>query len=74
MQAIVAERGQVTIPKSLRDKLGITHHTHLDFTAENGRLVAVKVTDQDPVAKVFGCARCGKSTDDIIKELRGDSL
>ena len=36
MQAIVAERGQVTIPKALRERLGITPKTVLDFHEEDG--------------------------------------
>ncbi len=43
MKATVAERGQVTIPKVLRKKLGIKSGTALDFREENGRLVAVKI-------------------------------
>ena len=33
MNAIVADRGQVTIPKKLRERLGITPRTVLDFEA-----------------------------------------
>jgi AbrB family looped-hinge helix DNA binding protein len=32
--AVVAERGQVTIPKSLREKLGISPGTVLEFDIE----------------------------------------
>ena len=42
MQAVVAERGQVTIPYRLQEKLGITPKTILDFHAEHGRLIAEK--------------------------------
>ena len=42
MKAVVAERGQVTIPYRLRQKLGITPKTVLDFHEEHGRLVAEK--------------------------------
>ncbi len=43
MKAKVAERGQVTIPKRLRDKLGIAPGTVLEFQDQDGKLVAVKV-------------------------------
>lgn len=72
MEAIVADRGQVTIPKALRKRLGIAPRTRLDFTAENGRLVAVKVTGGDPVSRVLGCLKTGARTDDMMKELRGN--
>ncbi len=39
MRATVAERGQITIPKVLREQLGIRPGTILEFTEENGRLV-----------------------------------
>ena len=40
MKAKVAERGQVTIPKALRERLGIVPGTVLDFIEEQGRLIA----------------------------------
>jgi AbrB family looped-hinge helix DNA binding protein len=40
MKAKVAERGQVTIPKALRERLGIVPGTVLDFFEEQGRLIA----------------------------------
>jgi len=70
MKAIVADRGQVTIPKKIRDRLGIVPQTVLEFHEENGKLVAVKVTEEDPVAKVIGCLKLKNSTDEIMKELR----
>lgn len=72
MKAVVAERGQVTIPKALRDKLGIRAGTALEFTARNGLLVAQKA-ETDPVSKVFGCLARGVDTDSFIRDLRGDA-
>ena len=72
MKATIAERGQVTIPKSLRKKLGIQPGMVLDFYDENGRLVAVKVTVADPVAQVYGILKPGKNTDTRVRELRGE--
>lgn len=70
MKAIVAGRGQVTIPKKIRDRLGIVPQTVLEFHEENGRLVAEKVTKGDPVAEVLGCLHLNKETDAIMEELR----
>jgi bifunctional DNA-binding transcriptional regulator/antitoxin component of YhaV-PrlF toxin-antitoxin module len=55
----------------LREKLGIKPRSILDFTEENGRLVAVKVDDHDPVEAVRGCLHLEKNTDDLMRELRG---
>ncbi len=72
MKAIVAERGQVTIPKSLRDKLGIRPGTALEFSARNGALIATKA-ETDPVSKVFGCLGRKLDTDAFIRGVRGDA-
>lgn len=70
MKAIVAERGQVTIPKALRDKLGIRPGTALEFTARDGALVAIKA-QTDPVSAVFGCLGRKIDTDAFVRSLRG---
>lgn len=72
MNAIVAERGQVTIPKRFRDSLGIGPSTVVDFEEERGRLVLTKVVGTDPVSKVLGCVRGGRRSDAFIRELRGE--
>ena len=72
MKAVVAERGQVTIPKPLRDKLGIRPGTELEFIAKDGTLVARKA-ETDPVSQVFGCLGGRIDTDKFIRALRGDS-
>ena len=70
-RAVVSEKGQVTIPKRLRDRLGIRPGQVLDFHDERGRLVATKAGMQDPVASVYGILRVGRPTDELIEELRG---
>ncbi|MGH2765893.1 MAG: AbrB/MazE/SpoVT family DNA-binding domain-containing protein [Actinomycetota bacterium] len=72
MKSVVSERGQVTIPKAIRDRLGIRPGTQLDFEAERGRLVARKVNSQDPVDAVYGILKMEGSVDDFIREIRGE--
>lgn len=72
MKSTVAERGQVTIPKALRDRLGIKPGAVLDFHDENGRLVAVKVPSADPVEQVYGILKLGTKTDRLVSELRSE--
>lgn len=72
MKAVVADRGQVTIPKALRQRLGIRPRTVLDFREENGMLVARKAEENDPIAEVMGCLKPNRSTDDIMSDLRGE--
>lgn len=71
MNAIVAERGQVTIPKALRRRLGIVPKTVLDFHEENGRLIVVKAAGGDPVSRVMGCLKSPHSTNGLVEALRG---
>ena len=73
MKAIVSEKGQVTIPKAVRSKLGIKPGTVLDFAAEEGRLVAVKEQQQDAFARWRGKGRLpgGMTVDEYLAEVRG---
>lgn len=72
MNSKVSEKGQVTIPKPLRDRLGIQPGQVLDFHEEEGRLVASKVSPQDPVDSVYGILSLENSTDEILTSLRGE--
>ena len=71
MKARVAERGQVTIPKRLRERLGVKPGTVLEFTEEHGKLVAVKSGGIDPVGEVLGCLGKKLKTDALMTQLRG---
>jgi antitoxin PrlF len=68
---MVTERGQVTIPKSLRERLGIRPGQVLEFEVEGGKLVARKANTQDPVDAVYGVLQLDRSTDQAIEALRG---
>ena len=72
MKATVSEKGQVTVPKPLRDRLDIRPGDQLEFTEDAGRLTASKVLRGDPVASVYGTLKTPRSTDELIRELRGD--
>jgi antitoxin PrlF len=73
MKARVAERGQVTIPKRLRERLGVKPGTVLEFSEEHGRLIAVKSGNVDPVSEVLGCLGRRINTDAVMTQLRGRS-
>lgn len=72
MTFAVTEKGQVTIPKGVRLKLGIRPGTQLTFAAENGRLVGTKTEATDHFAKWRGRGRLpGKlSVDSYLKKIR----
>jgi antitoxin PrlF len=71
MKSRVSERGQITIPKPLRDRLGIVPGQVLEFEADQGRLVATKANERDPVDAVYGILGDAGSTDDFMDDIRG---
>lgn len=72
MEATVAERGQITLPKAVRDALGLTKGTLLKVELEGGRIILRKNVD-DAVSRARGRFKLpeGVSTDDVMRELRG---
>jgi AbrB family looped-hinge helix DNA binding protein len=72
MKTTVSEKGQITIPKSLRVRLGIRTGQILDVQEDRGRLVMSKpARSGDAIDKLYGILRLGRSTDEIMEELRG---
>ena len=71
MKARVTERGQVTIPKPLRERLGLKPGTTLKVSEERGRLIAVKSESVDPVGEVYGCLGKRINADAVLAQLRG---
>ena len=72
MKTVVSEKGQITIPKPLRLRLGIRTGQVLEIQEEHGRLVMSKqMTQRDAIDKVYGILKLDRSTDEIIDELRG---
>ncbi len=72
MEATVAERGQVTLPKAIRDALGLTKGTQLKVELEGSRIILRKDVD-DAISRARGRFKLpkGVSTDDVMRELRG---
>lgn len=53
MEATVAERGQITLPKAVRDALGLTKGSVLKVELEGSRIVLRKSVD-DAVSRARG--------------------
>lgn len=70
MKAIVSEKGQVTIPKRLRDELGIKPGQVLEVEREDGRLVFEKALADDPISRIWGILGEGRSTDEYMAFIR----
>ena len=54
VKASLTSKGQVTVPKACRDKLGLKAGTVLDFEAVDGALIARKVQVDDVFHKWRG--------------------
>ena len=69
----ISSKGQVTVPKAFREKLGLRSGTRLEFSLEGGKLVMKKVVEKDPFENWIGQAksRFRTTTDQIVEDLRG---
>ena len=73
MEAIVAERGQITLPKQVRDALGLTKGTTLKVELDGGRIILRKDVSE-ALRKVRGRFKLAEgftNTDDAMRALRG---
>jgi AbrB family looped-hinge helix DNA binding protein len=73
MRAKVSERGQITVPKVLRERLGIRPGTVLELKEDQGKLVAFEAAAMDTIDQFFGKLGSDRRTDDVMRELRGNS-
>ena len=71
MKTVVSEKGQITIPKAVRTRLGIKPGQVLDVHEEGGRVVMSKLVPADRVERVFGILKLERDTDRVIEALRG---
>lgn len=77
MTTTVTAKGQVTIPKPVRDLLGIVPGSRVDFRrAADGSVVLTRVDNKQHVsrfAKLRGHAGKGLTTDEIMALTRGEA-
>lgn len=71
MKSIVSDKGQVTIPKAVRTKLGLRPGTVLEFEADRGRLIGRKASARDVVDELYGSLKMDEPVDDYIERVRG---
>lgn len=79
MSTTVTQKGQVTIPKPVRDRLNLKPGSKVDFElAPDGRFVLVKAgkkptrLTKGPFDRIRGVLKGGMSTDEIMALMRGD--
>jgi len=69
----ISERGQITIPKHLRERFGMLHNVEVEVTpTDRGLLIQKRVNAQHPVDRVAGILDgTDFDVDEFIEEIRG---
>ena len=68
----LSDRGQVTIPKKLRDRYGLTKNTEVEIIlTKEGILIRKRSLSRHPVDEVMGILKNESSSDAYIDEIRG---
>jgi antitoxin PrlF len=76
MATTITVKGQVTIPKHIRDALGLTPGSRVEFAVEDGRVVLRKSGKRhgarpDRFDRAVGKAEVKWRTEDLMALLRG---
>lgn len=68
----VTERGQVTIPKSIRERFGFEPETEVEFVVRGDTVVLEhrEGARTDAVRRLYGSKSLGATTDELMKLLR----
>ena len=73
----ISERGQITIPKALRNRFGLHRNVEVEISpTDRGLLIRKRTAAEHPVDRVYGILGRdalgeGVSIDDYIEEIRG---
>ncbi len=72
MEATVAERGQITLPKAVRDALGLVKGSVLKVELDGSRIVLRKSVD-DAISRARGRFKLDgfESTGEALRAIRG---
>ena len=71
----ITSKGQVTIPKTIRDQTGLKPHTEFEFRVEDDRVILEKVDrtfvrDEMLIDHMRGAATISLTTDEIMRLTR----
>ena len=68
----ISQRGQITIPKRLRDSFGLGPDVEIEITpTDDGLLIRKRTATVHPVDKIYGVIADRGSVDEYIEALRG---
>jgi antitoxin PrlF len=71
--AKITSKCQITIPKPVRERLGLHPGDEIEFVEENGHFRVEKQLTDSPFQKYLGYLKhlAGRDPDDLVKEMRG---
>jgi AbrB family looped-hinge helix DNA binding protein len=73
----VTSKGQVTIPRRIRERHGLMPNTEVEFVERDGQVIVRPATGAKPdraerlIAGMLGAASPGMTTDEILRMTRG---
>lgn len=69
----ITTKGQVTIPKAVRERLGLRPGDELEFLEEDGVFRVRKHLPPAPLKKYMGYLKdlAGRDPDELVQEMRG---
>ena len=72
MKSRISSKGQITVPFQVREVLGLTPGTTVEFLVREGEAVLRKRRQgADPVDRVYGRLRLDRPVDELVDEMRG---
>jgi len=74
MTSTISSKGQITLPSTLRKRLGWKPGTKLEFDEQDDGILARAAFNADEMKSVLGCAakfEPGKSSQQILARIRG---
>ena len=67
----ITEKGQVTIPKPIRERYGLSPGMEVRFVERDHRVVVEKAWAADPWERYRGFVKLRKRTPEVMRLLRG---
>ena len=68
----ISERGQITIPKALRERFGLNQNVEVEVVpTERGLLIRKRAAAEHPVDRIAGILTGDWDVDEYIEEIRG---
>ena len=70
----ITTKGQVTLPKEIRQRFGLSPGVEVRFVQRGNRVILEKAMNQHPFDTAYGILRSSQRTDHLIEALRGKAV